>query len=210
MKIKDSKGRKQLKTSVMAVKHIIKNKEREELNSEYSGENPSFEKIYQQYKDVIFTYLLHQVSDRNIADDLFQDVMIKIFRNIKDYKPTGSIKAWIIVIARNQLNDYRRNKLRRRRFFIFNDPRKVEDAEISSINTISYESPDREMENEELSCQINKAIIQLPAEQREVIDLHYNFHLSFREVSEILNCSINTVASRGRYALKKLKELLEV
>jgi RNA polymerase sigma-70 factor (ECF subfamily) len=210
MKIKDSKGRKQLKTSVMVVKHILRNKEKDELNSEYSGEIPAFEKIYQQYKDVIFTYLLHQVSDRNIADDLFQDVMIKIFRNLKNYKPTGSIKAWIIVIARNRLKDYHRNKLRRRRFFIFSDPKKAENGEISSINTISYENPDRDMENIELSHQINKAILQLPAEQREVIDLHYNFHLSFREVSEILNCSINTAASRVRYALKKLKELLEV
>jgi RNA polymerase sigma-70 factor (ECF subfamily) len=174
------------------------------------GMNTDFEDIYHQYKDIVYTYLFHQVSDKDIANDLFQDVMVKALNGFKDFIPTGSLKAWIIVIARNRLYDYRRKKVRWRRIISRKDSGSPDENNNFSTNIIHFESADVLEDEKEVRYQISQAIMQLSLEQREVIDLHYNLKLSLREISEVLNCSINTVASRARYGLKKLKKILEV
>ena len=169
----------------------------------------SFETIYNEYGNMIYTYFLHQVSDRETANDLFQDVMLKILNSVKNYQATGSVKSWLIVIARNHLLDHRRRKSRWRKLITPGIIIEELEGRQKAEKVIPFAHPAGIVEAEENQLRINRALVQLPEEQREVIDFHYNCDLSLKQISEILDCSINTIASRLRYGLKKLKKLLE-
>jgi RNA polymerase sigma-70 factor (ECF subfamily) len=170
---------------------------------------PEFETIYNRFGNALYTYLLHQVADKDTAADLFQDVMYKIFSNLRKFQPSGSINAWLTVITRNHLYDYRRKKMRWKSLMFYKDLNEEISHSQARNNVLPFYDTEKDMEEKELQSEIHHAIMQLPPEQREVIDMHYHMQLSFREISEIFKCSINTVASRARYGLKKLKKILE-
>ena len=169
----------------------------------------SMDEIYHRYGDSIYTYLLHQIRDQNTARDLFQDIMLKIMKNIRSYQSGGSLNAWLMIIARNHLHDYYRRKKRWRKLLSQQDE-KVSTGETIHNNIVPFPSQEIQLEEQETRFYLKRAISQLSREQQEVIDMHYHMQLTLREISQILECSINTVASRLRYALKKIRKIIEV
>lgn len=164
-----------------------------------------FDMIYRNYANLLFTYLFHQTPNRDTAEDLFQEVMLKIFNNLSHYKPTGSLKTWLIVIARNHLLDYHRRQNRWKKIFSFKEVVSEKGDASDPENVIPFENPTTVLEDNEVAAQLARAIRKLPDEQREVIHLHYIMQMSFREISEVLDCPLFTVTSRARYALQKLR-----
>jgi RNA polymerase sigma-70 factor (ECF subfamily) len=166
----------------------------------------NFESILKEHKNMIYTCLLHQVQNRDEADDLYQNVCLKIYKGLKDYKKTGSIKSWIATITQNEIRDFFRRK--NRWFKIFSaktSPKELISQSIENEN----DSPELNLQTLEIRYRLKKAITCLPKEQLEVISLHYIFELSYREISKILGISINTASARARYGLQKLKKILE-
>jgi len=168
-----------------------------------------FDTIYKKYANLLFTYLLHQTPNREVAEDLFQEVMMKIFNNLDLYKPTASLKTWLVVIARNHLLDYYRRQNRWKMIFSFKEVGSENSNHHEPENIIPFEHPPTVIEDNESAAQLARAIKDLPEEQREVIHLHYTMQMSFREISEAIDCPLYTVASRARYALQKLRMNLE-
>ncbi|MEF3279824.1 MAG: RNA polymerase sigma factor [Elusimicrobiota bacterium] len=178
-----------------------------ELIEEYlNGDEKSFEKLYEKYKIALFNFIFYMVRDKELANDLLQEVFIKVIDNISEYR-NENFKAWIFLIARNKIYDYfKSNKT------------KFEQSNISideEVNGVSYkdilESEDtpqkillEKIENEVLY----KAIDTLKEEYREIIYLKHFSQLSFQEISKMLNIPIGTLLSRFKRAIDKLSEIL--
>ncbi len=158
----------------------------------------SFEQVYEAHKDCIYNYLLYLTGEQNRAEDLYQDCMVKVYKNLKHQSHAGSMKAWIYTIARNTYLDYQRRQARMNRLFRWRNRDVLEE-------NASADVPDELFEQQDVRHRLQHLINKLPPDQREVIVMHYIWELSFREIAEQLSLSINTVAARARYGLKKIR-----
>jgi RNA polymerase sigma-70 factor (ECF subfamily) len=128
--------------------------------------------------------------------------MMKIFKKINDQNDPQKRKAWVYTIARNTYLDDQRKRKRWQRLQVWHNP-DIED--LSDISDDTAEIPDRIIEERDLNDQLKQIVKKLPSDQREVIVMHYIWELPFREIAEIMNISINTVAARARYGLQKMR-----
>jgi RNA polymerase sigma factor (sigma-70 family) len=127
---------------------------------------------------------------------------MKIFKKINDQNDPQKQKAWVYTIARNTYLDDQRKRKRWQRLQVRHNP-DIED--LSDISDDTAEIPDRIIEERDLNDQLKQIVKKLPSDQREVIVMHYIWELPFREIAEIMNISINTVAARARYGLQKMR-----
>jgi RNA polymerase sigma-70 factor (ECF subfamily) len=145
------------------------------------------------------------VKDRDLAEDLFQDTFIKAIQTIKGgkYNEEGKFLPWIMRIAQNLVIDqFRRAKKM---------PAVRSDDDHDVFATISHE--DKNVEEDivwnQILGDVRKLIDFLPAEQREVVIMRHYYDMSFKEIAETCNISINTALGRMRYALMNLRKLVE-
>lgn len=158
-----------------------------------SKERSLFEKLYRKYKDPLYGYLVQSVGREN-AEDLLQETYIKVFKNIKKYDSKKSEASWIYTIARNTLVDFYRKRNGKG------------GTELDDYYLPSGGKGSEEIDN---SILIRNAIKKLVKKRQEVIVLYYFQQLSYKEISEVLECSINTVKSRLSRAKSDLKEILK-
>lgn len=167
------------------------------------GNETCFEVLLNRYKSKVFTTIYLIVKDRNIAEDLFQDTMIKVVCMIRSgkYNEEGKFLPWVIRIARNLAIDHFRKVQR--------TPLQRENTEYDIFNSVnrSAESAETEIIRDENARYIKKLIQLLPDKQREVLIMRSYADLSFKEIAELTNVSINTALGRMRYALLNLKKL---
>ena len=168
----------------------------EELIKKYlKGDEKSLEVLIKRYLKPIYSFAFNFVLNQQDAEDLTQEIFLKMWRNLKKFKKEKNFKSWLFTIAKNTCFDFLRKK---RRNLILN----AENLEIVADLTPSLLE---KMEKESLLEKLKKEIEKLPFKMKEVIDLHYNFGLNFREISEILGEPMNTVKSRHKRAISKLK-----
>lgn len=166
------------------------------------GKEFYFEVLLSRYKSKVFTTIYLIVKDRNVAEDLFQDTMIKVVNMIRSgkYNEEGKFLPWVIRIARNLAIDHFRKAQR--------TPLQRENDEFDIFNTLNMvESAEDGIIKDENVRYIKKLIQQLPDKQREVLIMRSYSDLSFKEISEMTNVSINTALGRMRYALLNLIKL---
>jgi RNA polymerase sigma-70 factor (ECF subfamily) len=167
------------------------------------GNDRCFEVLLRRYKSKVFTTIYLIVKDRCVAEDLFQDVMIKVVRMIRSgkYNEEGKFLPWVVRIARNLAIDHfrkvQRNPLQR----------ESEDFDIFTSSGKSEGTVEEEIICDENARYIRELIQQLPDKQREVLIMRNYAELSFKEIASITNVSINTALGRMRYALLNLKRL---
>jgi len=168
-----------------------------------AGQDPCFDELLDRYKSKVFTTIYLIVKDRSIAEDLFQDVMIKVIRMIRSgkYNEEGKFLPWIVRIARNLAIDHFR-KVQRTPV-----QRESEDYDIFSSVQRTEESSEEQIISQENARYVRKLIQQLPEKQREVLIMRSYAELSFKEIADITDVSINTALGRMRYALLNLKKL---
>ena len=187
-------------------KALIKNSDDRILIKGFiAGNELCFDELITRYKSKIFTTIYLIVKDREIAEDLFQDVMIKVVRMIRagKYNEEGKFLPWVVRIARNLAIDHFR-KVQRNPI-----QRESEDYDIfHSVQRAEGSSEDKIIRDENARY-IRKLIQQLPEKQREVLIMRSYAELSFKEIADITNVSINTALGRMRYALLNLKKLAE-
>lgn len=178
----------------------------EQLVSLYTqGNNSAFDTLLKRYKQKVFSYLLYSVKNQELAEDLFQDVFIKIVVRIKNgqYEENGKFSSWMMRIVHNHLIDYYRTTPSEK--ILSND-----DSEVnlfSQAEIAMNENREQEMINQQTLQEVKNLIAQLPDAQREVIIMRVYEELSFKEIAAKTNCSINTALGRMRYAILNLRHM---
>jgi len=182
---------------------IKKTQDRELIKGFMAGKDHYFDELLSRYKSKIFTTIYLIVKDRSIAEDLFQDVMIKVVKMIRSgkYNEEGKFLPWVVRIARNLAIDHFR-KVQRNPI-----QRESEDFDIFNSVTRAEVSSEEKIIREENARYIRKLIQQLPDKQREVLIMRSYADLSFKEIAALTDVSINTALGRMRYALLNLKKL---
>lgn len=179
----------------------------EELVSMYiQGNGSAFDVLLNRYKSVVFSYLIFSLKNQEAAEDAFQDIFMKVivYLNSGKYQENGKFCHLLMRIVRNLLIDqYRHNK---------NDISTVsnDECEIDLFNdpsTAVNENKEQELIDQQLFKDVKSLIVLLPKQQREVLLMRYFEDLSFKEIAEKTNCSINTALGRMRYAILNLKKL---
>jgi len=168
------------------------------------GDRSALNFLIKRYLTPIFNYALSLVKDTAVAEDIAQEVFVKVWKKIKKYDSRYKFKSWLYRIAKNTCLDY----LKKNKTINFSDL-DLNDDNLLFENLIkeASASPQAEMESAEQSGMVNSAIDQLPEKYRETVKLHYQGGYKFMEIAEILKESIETIKSRNRRALILLKKL---
>lgn len=174
------------------------------IRSFQAGDTEAFDVLVTRYKDRIYSSILFFVKDTYLAEDLFQDVFIKIIDTLKNkrYTEEGKFLPWALRIAHNLCVDYFR-KVKRTPTIKTSD-----DQDIFEVINVSQEAPDQKLMRGESHDKVRRMLDLLPEEQREIIVLRHYANLSFKEIAEITNCSINTALGRMRYGLINLRKMM--
>lgn len=174
------------------------------IRSFQAGDTEAFDVLVTRYKDRIYSSILFFVKDTYLAEDLFQDVFIKIIDTLKNkrYTEEGKFLPWALRIAHNLCVDYFR-KVKRTPAIKTSD-----DQDIFEVINVSQEAPDQKLMRGESHDKVRRMLDLLPEEQREIIVLRHYANLSFKEIAEITNCSINTALGRMRYGLINLRKMM--
>jgi RNA polymerase sigma factor (sigma-70 family) len=175
------------------------------IQSYLEGTERSFEVLLSRHKDKIYTSIYLFVKDTEIAEDIFQDVFIKIIKTLRKGKYTheGKFSQWAMRIAYNMCVDqFRRDK------------RKPTMASTDNFDIFSIlGSPEDNAETTIMKSQTHQKVRQLvdllPSEQREVVILRHYANMSFKEIAQLTQVSINTALGRMRYALINIRKLIE-
>ncbi|MCW3079643.1 sigma-70 family RNA polymerase sigma factor [Segetibacter sp.] len=168
------------------------------------GNNQALEILITRYRDKMFSTILFLVKDKYLAEDLFQDAFIKIIDTIRNnrYTEEGRFLPWAIRIAHNLCVDHFR-KVKRAPAV-----KTADDHDIFELFNSAEDAADKKLMQVETQERIRLMLNLLPQEQREVIVLRHYADLSFKEIAEITQCSINTSLGRMRYGLINMRKLL--
>ena len=169
------------------------------------GNNRAFDELLSRSQDKIFTYIMYVVKDEDLANDLFQETYLKVITKMQNgrYTDTGKFIWWVTRIAHNVIIDHYRT-LKSSKII---EPGK--DNDLTNLNSASVLDSNRESElaNEQVLRDVKRLMEALPEAQREVVFMRFYQELSFKEIAEQTNVSINTSLGRMRYALMNLRKL---
>lgn len=164
------------------------------------GDQRSYERLLEKYRAPVFSICMRMVRNRDDAEDLAQDVFIKIFNILDRYNPSFPFSSWLYRITSNLCIDFlRKNK---RTVYSLDKPVDGEDGEMSRQLPSGEIGPEREMELKEDMVTLENAIKQLPEHYRMIVLLRHQGHLSYDEISETLGIPLGTVKARIHRARK--------
>ena len=171
-----------------------------------SGDVKAFDEILLRYQSLLFSYFLYMVKNEDEANELFQETFVKVVVHLQKqrYRPIGLFRYWLYRIAHNAITD----RLRRCEYRLVKDANADNDLTRLSNENLTIESHESDMIRMQTFDKLHEMVEQLPAEQREIVYLHYFEGLTFREISEIMGISINTALGRMRYAILNLRQTL--
>ena len=174
------------------------------IRSFQAGDHSALETLIHRHKDKIFSSILFLVKDKFLAEDLFQDVFIKVIDTLRGnrYNEEGKFLQWALRISHNLCVDYFR-KINRVRVVYSGDSTNI----FESLH-LNSESADYKMVQGQTHNKIRDMLQHLSEEQREVIVLRHYADMSFKEIASITNSSINTTLGRMRYGLINLRKMM--
>ena len=179
----------------------------QELVKQYvAGDSKSFEVLIERYRNRLFSYIFYIVKNRHQAEDIFQETCIKAITSMLDgrYSESGRFLPWVTRIAHNLIIDYfRQEKLLK----VYSTDSFT--APILNSPRYSEQTIEDELVRDQIYADVRNLIDYLPEEQKEVILLRHYGDLSFKEIAEYTNVSINTALGRMRYALINLRRLIK-
>lgn len=173
-----------------------------------AGDSSAMEALFRRYRRPVFAWLLRTVPDRADAEDLYQEVWLKVVRGIDGYS-AGGFKAWLWRIVRNAAVDRARKKMAAP---ILDEPMSDEadaEANIDQVADVNAVSAFGRMEAEERRSFLRRAVEGLSARLKDVVLLRIHGELEFREIAEMLGLPLGTVLGRMNLAVKKLREAVE-
>ncbi len=193
---------KPIKTKKM--KNLSTLTDQELVRSYMNGNSNAMNVLVERYKDKIFTSIYLLVKDKYLAEDIFQDVFIRIIDTLKGgrYTDEGKFLPWAMRIAHNMCVDHFR-KVKRSPSIKTSD-----DHDIFEVLNFSEAGADQKIMANQSHDKIRRMVDLLPEDQREVIILRNYADLSFKEIADLTNCSINTALGRMRYGLINLRKMM--
>ncbi len=175
------------------------------IHNYLGGNDRAFEELLNRHKDRIYTQIYLFVKDTALAEDIFQDVFIKIIDTLRKgkYNHEGKFVQWAMRISYNMCVDhFRRNKRRPK-------VAPTETFDIFDVLQVSDDNAETQIIKSETHNRIRHLVDQLPPEQREVVVLRHYADMSFKEISKLTRVSINTALGRMRYALINIRKMVE-
>jgi RNA polymerase sigma factor (sigma-70 family) len=170
------------------------------------GEQSCFDQLINRHKNKVFAYISLYIRDQALAEDLFQDTFMKVIQSVKagKYQDNGKFISWVMRIAHNLIIDhFRRIKQMNT---ISNDDY---ESDLFNSKKLSDSTVEDDIIRRQIQKDVRKMITFLPDDQREVVILRHYAGLSFKEIADITDVSINTALGRMRYALINMRKLME-
>jgi RNA polymerase sigma-70 factor (ECF subfamily) len=160
--------------------------------------NWAFNQLVRKYQQKVYWHVRKMVIDHDEADDLTQEVFIKIWKHLPDFRQDARLYTWIYRIATNECLNFLKSK--KRRFFL-------------PINDISEELSQKIDANmgpdaDEIQLKLQKALLKLPDKQRLVFNMRYYDELKYEEIAEILGTSVGALKASYHHAVKKIEDFL--
>lgn len=178
----------------------------EELALSYiNGDNKAFDLLLSRNQEQLFSYIFFIVKDRALADDLFQETFIKVITKLNEgkYCTNGRFGAWLITVAHNTIMDFYRSS-KNDKYLNNIDTNEFDNAVSISLMDSCIEN---HYVNQQVLKDVKRMVDMLPTLQREVVFMRFFQQLSFKEIAEITNVSINTALGRMRYAILNLRRM---
>lgn len=171
-----------------------------------AGNRSAMSQLIERHSRRVKEYIRMMVKDEDLAEDIFQDTFIKAVRVIDDgrYVDNGKFLSWVLRIAHNQVIDHFRSKKQSREL-----NEKEAGFDLFATIRLEGENAEQQMELGQMREQIKRLVELLPEEQQEVVRLRYYSGLSFKEIAEQTEVSINTALGRMRYALINLRRMIK-
>ena len=169
------------------------------------GDENALTVLVNRHQSKIFGFIYSKISDRDISNDIFQDVFIKVIKTLKSksYNEEGKFLPWVMRIAHNLIIDHFRKNKKMPMF------RETEEFSIFSIMSDDSLTIENKIIREQVEIDLKKLIEGLPADQKEVLMMRMYQDMSFKEISEITGVSINTALGRMRYALMNIRKVID-
>ncbi len=171
-----------------------------------AGKVTSIDMLIERHKAKVFSYILMCVKQQELAEDIFQEAFIRVIKTLKNgrYFDSGKFSSWVMRIAHNLIIDHYRKQ--KNQSVISND-----NYEYDLFNSAKFsdKSVEEEMVKSQVLSEVAMLVKLLPDNQREVVEMRHYRDLSFKEIAEETNVSINTALGRMRYALMNLRKLAE-
>ncbi len=170
------------------------------------GDESCIEILIRRHKKKVFTYILLTVKNQALAEDLFQETFIKVIQSLRDgkYRDNGRFLSWVIRISHNLIIDHFRKE--KQMNAISNDDKEVDLFNSKRLSDMNIEEI---LIKNQIRSDLRKLIYSLPEDQREVVLLRHFGGLSFKEIADQTDVSINTALGRMRYALINLRKMIK-
>jgi len=171
-----------------------------------SGDQNALEILIHRHKNRVFSYILLIVKKHELAEDIFQETFIKVIRSLKKgrYTDNGKFISWVLRISHNLIIDhFRKEKLKNT---ISNDSF---EGDLFNSQKFAEDTIEDQMVYSQILSEVKDLIQELPEDQQQVIYMRHYLDLSFKEIADITDVSINTALGRMRYALINLRKLVE-
>lgn len=183
---------------------LSKKTDHELIHHFMEGHTEALEALVLRHKDKLYTSILFLVKDKYLAEDIYQDVFIRIIDTLRSgrYTEEGKFLPWAMRIAHNLCVDHFR-KVKRTPTI-----KNGEDKDIFEVLNFAEDSMETKMMKRQSHDRVREMLQRLPEDQREVIILRHYADMSFKEIASITNCSINTALGRMRYGLINLRKLM--
>ena len=171
-----------------------------------AGDESAFSYLLERHEKKVYQYILSKVKDENLADDLFQDVFIKVINTLKlgRYTEEGKFIHWVLRISHNYVIDHFRKS--NRATFVSET---IDHKSIFTRLKASVPSWETQVICEQTEIDLKRLISMLPEDQKKVLEMRIYENLSFKEIADLTSVSINTALGRMRYALINLRKLIE-
>jgi RNA polymerase sigma-70 factor (ECF subfamily) len=173
------------------------------------GDLEAFEILLERYQQPLFSFVLRFCNDYHQAEDLVQEVFLRLIKSAKTYEPKAKFSTYIYTFAHNIcVDNFRRGK--KRKTTSLSQPIDAE-QELTIEDTVKDEraNPEKEYRQRSLEKALQEAVSELPEEQREVFLLREQMNLPFEEIARVVGCLPSTAKSRMRYALQSIRQKLE-
>lgn len=169
------------------------------------GDENALSALISRHQSKIYGFIYSKVTDRDISDDIFQDTFIKVIKTLKSnsYNEEGKFLPWVMRIAHNLIVDHFRKNKKMPMY------RETEEFSIFSIMSDNCPNIESRIITEQVECDLQRLIEELPDDQKEVLQMRMYQDLSFKEIADLTGVSINTALGRMRYALMNLRKVIE-
>lgn len=173
------------------------------------AQNESISNVVKENGKRLFDFIRNRVREPEEAEDIYQDVMVELTASYRMMQPIEKMAAWLFRVARNKITD----KYRKKKPYLLEDQAYSRDDDgeqlfLQDLLKSGERSPDREFDQELIEVALEEALDELPREQRDVFIWHELEGRSFKEIAEMTGETVNTLLSRKRYAILRMREKL--